>query len=97
MVVDQPSPNVHGPAVVFPVGQYGPHTTCLILEQTADFLPRTAWVGVAAELGVPVESAAEAVTFAAAETMVPLLPEHWRGLLTRPGLRGFRQLPDGQS
>ncbi len=86
-------------SIRFPAGSGRSAVTTLVLSMPDDAYPLTSWVGpgerAGESQGVPVGFVAAAGTGRLAEgepspVGVALLPEHWRGSVTRPGLRGFR-------
>ncbi len=81
--------------MVFPANPREPETTVVVLAMQDRCLPRVVWLGTAADIGMSA-NAAGAVA-AAGEAGSALLPEHWTGLTTRPGLRGYRVSPDASS
>ena len=70
----------------FPADPSSDETTVLVVLFDGDALPIVVAAGTAGELdGDP-----DGVSAAAGELGTALLPEHWTGLTTRPGLRGHR-------
>ncbi len=72
--------------LLFPA-QPRPGVTALVLHPRPDSIPAIAWVGPGD--GLDAQDAA-GIAAAAGRPVSSLLPEHWRRLFTRPGLRGHR-------